>query len=46
MLNFNEADEQFSGSQQSDFSPIQEGTIVDVLLTICPFCYFYLFAYF
>tara|TARA_R100001591_G_scaffold117988_1_gene138961 strand:- start:72 stop:722 length:651 start_codon:yes stop_codon:yes gene_type:complete len=36
MLNFNEADEQFSGSQQSDFTPIPEGTIVDVLLTIRP----------
>ena len=36
MLNFNEAEEQYSGSGPTDFSPIPEGTVVDVLLTIRP----------
>ena len=36
MLNFNEADEQYAGTGSTDFSPMPEGTIVDVLLTIRP----------
>ena len=36
MLNFNEADEQYAGTGSTDFSPMPEGTVVDVLLTIRP----------